>query len=119
VRYTSPRPDGSRPELYTASPRRGNASADARQAPASPEKAPNGIKMEPDHLASLTAEQRADLRLWHGRVNLLQRVKAMRGYAVLTLGAVCLSIAGVVIGVDDVPPLVAAPIIPLFMGMKL
>src|SRR5206468_376209 len=78
-----------------------------------------GVKMEPDHLASLTPEQRADLRLWHGRVNLLDRIKAMRGYAVLTVGAVCLGIGGVIAGIDEVPPLVLAPIVPLYMGIKL
>jgi serine/threonine-protein kinase len=75
--------------------------------------------MEPEHLASLTPEERADLRLWHGRVNLLDRVKAMRGYAVLTLGAIGLGIAGFVAGVEEIPPLVLAPIVPLFMSAKL
>ena len=33
-------------------------------------------------------EQRADLRLWHGRVNLLDRVKTIRRYALATTGHV-------------------------------
>ena len=52
------------------------------------------VVLEPAHLAQLTPAQRDDLRLWHGRVHLLDRVKAMRGYAVLTLGAVAGGIAG-------------------------
>lgn len=75
--------------------------------------------MEPDHLAALTPEQRADLRLWHGRVNLLDRVKAMRGYTLLTVWAACASIAALVVGVNEMPPLVVAPVVPLYMGVKL
>jgi protein kinase-like protein len=122
VRYTSPRPDGSKAEQRTVSPRRGIAAADGRPtvtpAAASP-KLPNGIVMEPEHLAALTPAQRADLRLWHGRVDLLDRVKAMRGYTLLTLGAVCAAIAALVVGVNEAPPLVMAPVVPLYMGMKL
>ena len=77
------------------------------------------IVLEPPHLAQLTAVQREDLRLWHGRVNLLDRVKAMRGYALLTLGAVAGGIAGFVLGVEDAPPLVLAPIVPIYMSVKL
>jgi len=120
VRYTSPRPDGSRPELRAVSPRRGVVAPDAKHGAAAPSKLPNEIVMEPEHLASLTPPQREDLRLWHGRVNLLDRIKAMRGYAVLTLGAAVLSIVGVVLGAEEgVPPLIAAPIVPLYMGLKL
>jgi hypothetical protein len=78
-----------------------------------------GIVLEPEHLASLTPAQRDDLRLWHGRVNLLDRVKAARAYAVLTLGAVGLGIAGFVAGVSEVPPLVLSPIVPIYMTLKL
>jgi serine/threonine-protein kinase len=121
VRYTSPRPDGSRPELraVSVSPKRGVPSSETRPVGATATKAPTGLTMEPEHLASLTPEERADLRLWHGRVNLLDRVKAMRGYAVLTLGAIGLGIAGFVAGVEEIPPLVLAPIVPLFMSAKL
>jgi serine/threonine-protein kinase len=76
--------------------------------------------MEPSHLASLTEAQRADLRLWHGRINLLERVKGMRGYAWLTLGVFFLSMAGVAMALEgDAPPLILAPIVPLYMSMKL
>ncbi|MGH7521386.1 MAG: serine/threonine-protein kinase [Gemmatimonadales bacterium] len=99
VRYVSPRP-----------PARAGSAA---RSPAS------GIAMEPAHLAVLTSAQRADLRLWHGRINLLDRIKAMRGYALLTLGAVVLGMMGFVAGVEDIPPLVLAPIVPIYMTAKL
>jgi hypothetical protein len=75
--------------------------------------------MEPAHLAPLTHEQREDLRLWNGRINLLDRIKAMRGYAVLTAGAWILGIAGFIGGIADAPPLVLAPIVPIYMTTKL
>ena len=77
------------------------------------------MAIEPPHLASLTPAQRADLRLWHGRVNLLDRVKAMRGYALLTLVATAAGIGGFVAGVSDVPPLVLSPLVPMYMWRKL
>jgi len=146
VRYTSPRPDGSRrvAALRSVSPRRGSPSLDhagsssvdegegssfraerptgreveepagSRQGGQRPE-----IVLEPPHLASLTPAQREDLRLWHGRVNLLDRIKAMRGYAWLTAAAVVGGIAGFVAGVEEIPPLVLSPIVPIFMSVKL
>ena len=120
VRYTSPRPDGSRPELRAVSPRRGTVTADPKPDAGAASKLPNEIVMEPEHLASLTAPQRADLRLWHGRVNLLDRIKAMRGYTVLTLGATVLAMVGVVLAFEeDAVPLIMSPIVPIYMGIKL
>jgi serine/threonine-protein kinase len=120
VRYTSPRPDGSRPELRAVSSRRATVSPDPKPGAAATRKLPNEIVMEPEHLASLTPPQREDLRLWHGRVNLLDRIKAMRGYTVLTLGAAVLSIVALVAGAEEgVPPLIVAPIVPLYMSLKL
>jgi predicted Ser/Thr protein kinase len=99
VRYVSPRP----------SARAGSAAA----APAS------AIALEPAHLAVLTSAQREDLRLWHGRINLLDRIKAMRRYALLTLATIPLGVAGFVAGVTDAPPLVLAPIVPIYLAAKL
>lgn len=118
VRYASPKPDGARPELRAIVPQRAAALVPAPAA-APPSRVAVTIEMEPAHLASLTPEQRLDLRLWHGRVNLQDRVKAMRGYAWLTLGAIGLGIAGFVVGVNEVPPLVLAPVVPAFMTVKL
>ena len=143
VRYTSPRPDGSRRVLALRSPRRGTPSVDADQSPLAradqrsrsdraPARAdvaelfptreprtPADMTFVPPHLAALTAEQRADLRLWHGRVTLRERVKAIRWYAWLTMGATVGGIAGFAFGVAEVPPFVVAPIIPMFMWRKL
>jgi serine/threonine protein kinase len=144
VRYTSPRPDGSRRVLALRSPRRGTPPVDADQSPLSPAdqqrsrpdraparvdgaglsltrepRTPADMTFVPPHLAALTAEQRADLRLWHGRVTLRERVKAIRWYAWLTMGATVGGIMGFAAGVAEVPPLVIAPIVPIFMWRKL
>ena len=74
---------------------------------------------EQPHLASLTPAQREDLRLWHGHVNLMDRIKATRRYAVATLGAVIGGVTGFVFGVSEAPPFVLAPIVPMFMSWKL
>ena len=99
VRYISPRPV-------------------ARHAAAPPPVAPGGIVLEQAHLAALTPEQRKDIRLWHGRIHLLDRIKAMRGYTVLTLGAFVGGMVGFAFGVNEAPPFVLAPIVPAFMGVK-
>jgi serine/threonine-protein kinase len=119
VRYQSPRPESRRPDA--ASPRRGTpaAAADPRTPPPAPAlRTPTGIVMEPEHLASLTTEQREDLRLWKGRVNLLDRISAMRFYTVLALGATAGGIVGFIAGFSDAPPLVVAPVVPIYIWMK-
>jgi len=127
VRYTSPRPDGSRRVAAVRSPipKPWSFRSDARRGELEDGSPPlqrglrSDIVLEPPHLAQLTPVQRDDLRLWHGRVNLLDRVKAMRGYALLTLGAIAGGIAGFVFGVEEAPPFVFAPLVPIFMSMKL
>ena len=127
VRYTSPRPDGSRRVAAVRSPipKPWSFRSDARRgeledgSPQLQRGLRSDIVLEPPHLAQLTPVQRDDLRLWHGRVNLLDRVKAMRGYTVLTLGAIAGGIAGFVFGVQEAPPFVFAPLVPIFMSMKL
>jgi serine/threonine-protein kinase len=84
---------------------------------ATPEQA-GMIVMEPAHLASLTPEQRVDLRLWHGRVNLLDRVKAMRRYSVFTVAAIIGGMVGFVAGVDKMPPFMLTPVLSLYISMK-
>jgi serine/threonine-protein kinase len=116
-----------------SSPRRGQPAADRPAAPApaalvAPAVAPvqvpaalpmaGNIVLEPPHLTALTPEQRSDLRLWHGRVNLFDRIVAMRGYSWLTVGAWIGGILGLVVA-DEVPPLALAPIVPIFMSVKL
>jgi serine/threonine-protein kinase len=124
VRYTSPRPDGSRRVAAVRSPvPRKVAERDPMSAFGGLTVTPNEqgapLVLEPAHLASLTKEQREDLRLWHGRVNLLDRIKAMRGYAVVTLAVAVASIVGFVLGVEEGMPTVVAPIVPIYMSVKL
>jgi len=120
VRYTTPRPRGARQEFRasTPPPRRGTPAVEASRALPVPLPQQGRIEMVPPHLAVLTEEQRADLRLWDGRVHLLDRVKALRGYLLLTIGATALGIAGFVIGVEDIPPLVLSPIVPGYMWVR-
>ena len=80
------------------------------------------IVMEPAHLAPLTPEQRKDLRLWDGRVNLFERVKAMRGYFWWTLAMTIASMVAFTLGAeqaDEAFPLMFAPIVPAFMMRKI
>ncbi len=126
VRYTSPRPDDGRrdrtPRESTrdpgaVSPRRGSPAAEGRANVMMTSRGP--VVIEPEHLASLTPEQREDLRLWHGRVNLFDRIKAMRGYSLCTFAAIWMSVVGFGFGVSEgIPPLVLAPVIPAFMSVK-
>jgi serine/threonine-protein kinase len=128
VRYISPVPAigraaGRAPrEVARPAGRPGASPAVAEQGGRSPRSAlaalRGGIVLEPEHLAGLTKEQRDDLRLWHGRVNLLDRITAMRGYTLLTVAAVGCGI-GALAGVPDVPPLILAPLVPAYMSFKL
>ena len=119
VRYTSPRPGSVRGEPRPQPGKPTAAAApdvDRARAPL-----PNGgIEVEPAQYAALTAEQRDDLRLWHGRINLFERINAMRGYTWLTIAAIAGGITGLVAGISEpIPPLILAPIIPWYMSMKL
>ncbi len=88
--------------------------------PPAPRRPSGGIVREPEHLAALTPEQRADLRLWHGRIPLLDRIKTMRHHARATLSLWFLAFVGVAVGVTEgLPPLVFAPIVPFWMSLKL
>ena len=126
MRYTSPVPDSRRdrgaresaPSDARVVARRPASALDATT-PAPVPRLHGNIVLEPQHLASLTEAQRIDLRLWHGRINLLDRVKAARGYALLTLVMVGAGIGGFVLGVSEAPPFVVAPIVPIYMTMKL
>ena len=134
VRYASPIPesaprrergkDAPRGELRPVSPRRGSAAAQAPgMAPGTAPGQPADPRLpvrEPPHLAGFTDEQRADIRLWHGRIHLLDRVKAARGYAVLTLAVVAAGVAGTIAGLaEGVPPAIVALIPPWYMARKL
>jgi serine/threonine protein kinase len=131
VKYTSPVPR-SRQERRPPDPRRGLSRyatprpaapvpVDASGLPVTAAVMQGDIVIEPAHLAALTKEQRKDLRLWKGRVNLLDRIKAMRGYfwSTVALGfmASIAFVAGASEG-DEAFPLLFAPIVPIYMTRK-
>ena len=118
VRYTSPRPESARRRGASGERARAEAAASPRREAAAPARPPAEIVLVPEHLASLTPAQRQDLRLWNGRVDLLDRVKAMRGYALATAAATVLAV-GALAGTPEVPPLVLAPIVPGVMIRRL
>jgi serine/threonine-protein kinase len=120
MRYTTPRPRGVRQEsrVSYASPRRGTPALESPRELVPVPQRDSSIELVPPHLAALTDVQRADLRLWDGRVNLLARVKALRGYVLMTLGMTALGVAGFVIGVEDIPPLVLSPLVPAYMWVR-
>ena len=131
VRYVSPiprsRPDRSNREVRRSSSRYATprplapVPVDEAGLPVTGAVMKGDIVIEQAHLAPLTPEQRKDLRLWHGRVNLRDRIKAMRGYFWWTL-AVSIAATGAFIGGvsegDEAWPLVFAPIVPFFMTRK-
>ncbi len=114
VRYISPVPRGGRRDAQlvvkgSSTPQHPVPDGQATTTP---------IEMEAAHLSALTLDQRADLRLWNGRVNLLDRVKFIRRYALAT-GIMTFVGFGAVAGAPDVPPLAFAPLVPLYMSFKL
>jgi serine/threonine-protein kinase len=118
VRYTSPVPRNRRESPSPVPRSRAVERAEGSAVPPSSVTS-GGFVLEPPYLASLTAEQRQDLRLWAGRVNLLDRVKAYRRYALYTAGAWTLGMISFGFGVAELPPLVVGPIVPIAMTVTL
>jgi serine/threonine-protein kinase len=132
VRYSSPTPesrrdrdrvarDGGRAESRVREPRRELSPVDLRP-PVSPASIPQRaeVVLEQPHLASLTPEQRQDLRLWHGRINLLDRVKTLRRYTLATAVTAVAALVGFVFAVEEeIVPLVIGPIFPMYMTAKI
>ena len=131
VRYTSPVPRGGRPDRRNRDPRRVESRyatprpvdpvpVDSAGLPLTSALMQGDIVLEPAHLATLTAEQRKDIRLWHGRVNLFDRVKAMRGYFWATAAMAFLGMGGFIAGVseEELIPFMMAPVVPMFMMRK-
>jgi serine/threonine protein kinase len=126
VRYSSPVPetrgrergstrDGNRVDTRNV-PARREAGAESRVAPV---RSPRPeIVLEQEHLAALTAEQKQDLRLWFGRTNLRSRIRIARWNVLFTLAA-WVGGMGALGGVEDVPPLILAPIVPILMSRNL
>jgi serine/threonine-protein kinase len=130
VRYPSPNPDqGKRdrtprdhasPHTRHRSPVTGTAVADPRSAPAVAG-SPAGMLATEADLARLTPAQRDDLRLWHGRVNLLDRIKAARGHALFTALVAGAAFGGFIgaVAEPEIFPLFFGPIVPIVMARKL
>jgi hypothetical protein len=112
LRYNSPVPRSRREPSPV--PKSKSAKANAL----TPSPTLGEYELEPPHLASLTTEQRADLRLWHGRINLLDRVKSFRRYTLITTGMWILGIIGFGFAIGEAPPLIFSPIVPFFMTRK-
>jgi len=114
VRYVSPVPRSGRRDAQLAikspSPQKLPAANHHSATPL--------IEIEAAHLTSLTPEQREDLRLWNGRINLIDRVKFARRFALAT-GVMVFVGFGAVAGAADVPPLALSPLVPLYMSFKL
>jgi serine/threonine-protein kinase len=117
VRYTSPVPRNRR-DSSSPVPRSRGAQFDGNGV-ALPSVTAAGLVLEPAHLASLTSEQREDLRLWAGRVNLLDRVKSFRRLTLYTAGAWVGGMICFGFGVAELPPLVVGPIVPIMMTVTL
>src|SRR5688572_25993157 len=127
VRYSSPVPEGRARERGAtrdtgraesrALPARREPTAESRRV--APARNPTrDIVMEQEHLAPLTAEQRKDLKLWFGRVNLRERIRIARWNLLFTYAA-WVGGLGSLGGVEDVPPLILAPLVPIFMSRNL
>lgn len=76
--------------------------------------------MVPEGYANLTPAQQEDLRLWHGRIQLMDRIKAMRGYALSTVFMTGAGLAAFFGGLaEGIPPAIFAPVVPGYMSLKL
>jgi serine/threonine protein kinase len=128
VRYDSPRPQprrqrersAGRDDLRVDSPRRGTPVAET------PRPAPEAIRqgdlvLEQAHLVALDQAQKDDIRLWHGRTTLYQRVRAARGYFWLTLVMYVAAVFGLVGFAESEGaafPLLFSPVVPIYMTRK-
>lgn len=128
VRYTSPVPLNrrdrrareSRRVVETRDPSPVPTTAPAPAPPSSGAVMQGDLVLEPAHLATLTPEQRKDLRLWGGRVHLLDRVKAMRAGTWATFAITIAASVAFVAGLSEPEawPLAFSPIIPFFLIRK-
>ena len=135
VRYVSPVPksrreprsrdnrESRRADSRYQSPRRVTpVPAEASLVPVTPPVMQGEFVIVPAHLAVLTPEQHADLRLWLGRVNLLDRIKLMRWSFWWTAGLSVTAFIGFIAGMSDPGdafPLIFGPIVPILMTRKL
>jgi serine/threonine-protein kinase len=105
-----------RDQVRYVSPKGGSPALRPGGQPANQER-PTTPGQVPEHLAPLTPAQRDDLRLWHGRIELLDRIRTMRRYGWSTAGLWILAVAALA-GSAELPPLVLSPLIPFYMSLK-
>ena len=138
VRYDSPSPpakaaprrpaDRRREESRAVAQRRGAPGVELGAPAATPlpvvadDVTQGNLLVEQGHLVGLTKEQKDDLKLWHGRTTLFERVKSARFYfgqsIVLTIGAGG-GFAGFIASEGAAFPLLLSLWIPIHMWPKL
>jgi serine/threonine protein kinase len=112
--------ESQRAEVRYISPRRGVQGVGNRPTLPALLEASGQLQIEPEQFANLTKEQRDDLLLWDGRINLVDRVKRIRWYALYTGAATIGAMIAIAAAVDaDFPPLAIAPLMPVYMSIKL
>ena len=130
VRYDSPRPTSKKPrdrgrdDLRVQSPRSGTPVADAPPPiPAMAEDVKQGnLVIEQGYLTLLTKEQKDDIRLWHGRTTLRERVIATRLYLAQSLfwtGGGGFAVGAFIASEGAAFPLLAFLAVPVYMWRKL
>ena len=125
VRYTSPIPrSSSSSSVVGGSMVEGTSRRPPAPMPSSPalpvtaSRTPGQVIMERPEFASFSPEQRFDNRIWHGRINLYDRVRAMRGYTWLTFATWIAALGSLAALGEGIFPVVFAPVIPYFMTKK-
>ena len=127
VRYISPVPRGGRDKRPRESRRSEPTYPSPRGVDAvradTPLAAPvmqGDFVIEPAHLAGLTPDQRDDLRVWHGRVNLHDRIKVIRHYFWGSVAASFGGFLGLIAGAneEELIPFMFTAIVPVVMWVK-
>ena len=127
VRYVSPIPRGGRDKRAKETRRTDGRVVSPREVerlrtplPVNAPVMQGDFVIEQAHLAGLSPEQRQDLRVWHGRVNLHDRIKVMRKYFWFTVAASFGAFLGVIAGANEEEfiPFMFTPVIPVAMWIK-
>ena len=130
VRYDSPKPVSKRPrdrgrdDLRVPSPRRGTPVAETpTPLPAVAEDVKQGnLVIEQGYLTLLTKEQKEDIKLWHGRTTLRERVIGARHYLAQSLfwtAGAGVAFGGFIASEGAAFPLLVFLAVPVYMWRKL
>jgi serine/threonine-protein kinase len=125
VRYVSPNPDGRRDRVarpVVAAPAPAPVKEPSEPEPLTIQRGDlTPIILEQGYVRSLTPAQREDLKLWHGRLTLLDRVKGFRWHSLWWLNLVFWAAVGLGVFVEEPEafPLVLGPVVPAVMWRKL